>query len=823
MSTGDLQTVCMKAEGSAGGVLFVSDYPGKDEDRIGRPFVGESGRLLRGLIQKFWSGPVAFDNAIHCKVGTREVRDTHVNACRPYLALTLDEVKPTRIVVMGSQAIFSVLGRRVPPLSARHGFTWLTKPKLTPVFLLMNPVMGIRNDFLKAWFKEDLEWALTTDVETLKATIPWDSYANIVETAEDAEKAYDHLRHASRLTYDCETAGLLFEDGRTKGEPAFRVLCVAVHPGNEEDSWVWSEEALRDPDAREFLKALMEDASIPKVGQNEKYDHNTLIFGLDIHPRGVVADTRLQRKLIDGEADADLEVMQELVGMGGGKDEIDLVIKKITRTCRKKKATPIELADLGDHELVNAIRYNDREAKAYAYGLVDRDLLYRYCATDTLSTDRLVEKFSSDIASVPQLTRVWNGLVLPASLVVAQIERWGVGLNRDAVEAFETLLLLRKDEVAQRLAVAAPGVNFDSVVQLQKLLFIEHKLKPVKRTKKGSPSTDEESLKALSKKSNLVADILELRKVSKMIGTYASGMLPHIRSDNKIHASFLLDGTRSGRLSSASPNLQNLARADTPEGKMSRDCFVADPGWRYIEFDYKQLEICIAAMLSKDPTMREIILSGEDFHLKTAKLVAKIMGVDPEQITKEHPLRTTSKVINFGTLYGQGAAALAAQLGIKVDQAEMAQRAIMGKFNVLAKWIKDCVAYSKRSGVVWTWWDGHDFRRRPLWRIVDKDDESRGTAERGAFNSRIQGTGSEFLVHSMVAVVSWILGDSIPARVLAPIHDSLWMEVRDDFIEEVCYVVPKIMSGWNSDGIPLGVDIKMGPSFGSMEKYKPTA
>ena len=138
----------------------------------------------------------------------------------------------------------------------------------------------------------------------------------------------------------------------------------------------------------------------------------------------------------------------------------------------------------------------------------------------------------------------------------------------------------------------------------------------------------------------------------------------------------------------------------------------------------------------------------------------------------------------------------------------------------IAQGAKDVVADTRVTGYSWTWWDGHCARRRPMWRIADKDEAAKLQAERVAFNNIIQGTGSDFLLRSMIELVKWIRMEGIPAKVCLPVHDSLLLEAQEDYADEVIQQTVSIMTGWNSMGVPLTVDVEKGPSWGDLKKIK---
>lgn len=820
------RTVCMPADGEPGGILVVSDYPGITEDNVGRPFVGESGKLLRALLAQHYKGPIVFDNAIRCLPGKEGPTEKALAACRGYLSAIVKEAKPKRILAMGSWAIKSLTGRSLPPFSVRKGYGWLSTvgSDPVPVFFLMNPAAAARNRFVRAWLEDDLRWALTGD---LKFGPAWEATTRVVRTLDDALEAEKELLEAPWFSYDVESSGFMWLD--------FQIVAASLFAKGSIHGWTWDVASLSNQPLRDVLIRLLTNTKVFKTGSNFKFDVNASLLDFGIKVRGLYGDTRLQRKLLDPDADADLKTMAELVGMGGHKDEaeqaLDLACKRVQRIAKDNASKQLELisstSESGVREsVIKSIRVGDR-AETFAYGFMPRNTLIRYNALDTLSTRMLQEELDNRMsADAPALKRTWEMVIKPAASAGSQIEAWGISVSRSALQQFHDYLTVKKEQVFTKLRqYVDANFNPDSVQDVGNLLYKKLGLPQTKMTKGGKSgipkaSTDSGTLEALKGKHPVVELLQDWRSYSKLDGTYASGMLDHVRPDERIHPNLMLDGARSGRLSCREPNLQNIPRdADSVEGKMARDCFVAPEGYSLLSADYSQLELRIAAMLSGDATMRQIFLDGVDFHQKTAEFIAPIVwGIKPDEIKKPH--RTAAKIFNFGIIYGMSDEGISARAGCTIDVAKKIREAVLGKFSKLSTFVQERLRYSQRTGVCWTWWDGENARRRPLYKIADHDGLERSKNENASFNTPIQGTGSDFCTMSAVASIDWILSDGVPAKLVLPIHDALLFEVRDDCVDELAYQVRRIMTSWNSEGVPLLVDIDVGKSWGSLTRYK---
>jgi DNA polymerase-1 len=235
--------------------------------------------------------------------------------------------------------------------------------------------------------------------------------------------------------------------------------------------------------------------------------------------------------------------------------------------------------------------------------------------------------------------------------------------------------------------------------------------------------------------------------------------------------------------------------------------------------DYSQLELRVASMLCQDPKMLAIWQSGVDYHQRTAELISKVAwGIDPSQVTKEH--RSKAKVPNFGVIYGMTSRGLAAKLGCSVREAEKIINAIKGEFVVFDRWCKDQVAQARKTGFVWTWWAGLPARRRPLFNVDSRAPGKRSNAENGAVNTPVQGTASDFCLASITELVPWIIKSKLPVELVLTVHDSIMFHARSDVLEEVAVNAQRIMTQWESAGVPLVADMKRGISWGSLVDYK---
>jgi DNA polymerase-1 len=455
----------------------------------------------------------------------------------------------------------------------------------------------------------------------------------------------------------------------------------------------------------------------------------------------------------------------------------------------------------------------------------------RYNARDTAATIKLWRELQDQLTPGQQL--VFHEVVMPATHALTQMEEWGLPIDRDMLNLLQAHIELELDPVKQRLQSYAPllGGEFNPGSRPQLIKVLEAVgLSPKGKTKTGGISTDDKSLEPLRTKHPIVDDILEWRHLTKMLSTYVEGVRNSICPDGKIHATALLDGTETGRLSYQRPNLQNWPRASTVEGKMLRDCVAAPPGWVLVEIDQSQVEIRVAAALSQDPDMLEIINSGKDFHSATAELIYGPNFTDEQ--------RTASKITNFSLIYEipenigymlSKSLSAATKKNVTREDAQRIADMIFGRYKRLREWMSERHKAGMAQGGAFTKWRGMDARFRPLPNLGlpysgDRNDPNKPlveTAIRSTWNMPVQGTAADLTTAALSPIVRWIQDSNAQARLLVTIHDSVVGIVHESALAEYISVATEAMTahaGWL--GVKLNADVKTGKRLGQMQKYK---
>jgi DNA polymerase-1 len=422
---------------------------------------------------------------------------------------------------------------------------------------------------------------------------------------------------------------------------------------------------------------------------------------------------------------------------------------------------------------------------------------------------RLAPLLRADVET-EKIEEVYERVDLPLAPVVARMERCGVGVDREALEAFSAAM----EEEIHRLEKSifeAAGYEFNilSTQQLGEVLFDKLNLPLARRRGKGKVrSTAADVLEELTPLHPLPGLVMEYREATKLKSTYADA-LPRLidRVTGRIHPRFSQTGTATGRLSCSQPNLQNIP-VRTELGRKIRAGFVARPGWQLVSADYSQIELRVMAHLSADPVLLEAFRRGEDIHSRTAE---EVFGAGPLGQTAEH--RRAAKIINFGILYGLSAFGLASQL--QIDQKEAAQfiARYFQRYSGVKKWLDHQLEEVRRTGVTRTLLG----RLRPIPEINATQAALRGLAERTALNTPVQGTAADLIKLAMIETDRRLGAEGLRAEMILQVHDELLFEVPEEELSQVCRLARETMEHAYPLDVPLVVEIKSGPNWRDVE------
>lgn len=410
------------------------------------------------------------------------------------------------------------------------------------------------------------------------------------------------------------------------------------------------------------------------------------------------------------------------------------------------------------------------------------------------------------------LRGVYENIELPLPGILAAMEARGILLDRDALAALGKKTAQQIAALTSGIHAAAGGAfNINSSQQLSRVLFetLGIGAAGLRKTEKGGvTSTRESELVKLKDRHPVIEKILQYRELAKLTSTYIDVLPDLADAAGRVHTTFNQAGTATGRLSSANPNLQNIP-VMSEAGREIRKAFVAKKGFALVSFDYSQIELRVAAHMAQDEKMIAAFRKGQDIHTMTA---AEIYDVPPEQVTPE--LRRAAKTLNFGVLYGMGPNALAEGAGM---DREDAKKFISEYFREFAG-IRDFIEHTKRMARERGYVESLYGRRRYIPEILSSNPRARAEAERAAVNMPIQGTATgDIIKMALIAVDRRLREKNLEedAALLLQVHDELVFEIREKSVKTLAPEIRDIMEGVACLAVPLVVDVKSGPNWGS--------
>ena len=398
------------------------------------------------------------------------------------------------------------------------------------------------------------------------------------------------------------------------------------------------------------------------------------------------------------------------------------------------------------------------------------------------------------------LERVYAEIELPLARVLGDMEREGFLVDADALRAlgeeFRAHIALLTDEIA---ALMGARINLNSPKQLGEMLFDKMGLPAPKKTQRGY-STSAEVLENLAAGHEVCAKILEYRKYQKLESTYIDSLLNLQDAAGRVHSRFDQVATATGGISSAEPNLQNIP-VRTELGRQIRRAFIARPGCVLVDADYSQIELRVLAHMSGDETMIEAFREGQDIHARTA---SEVYGVPLEQVT--HEMRSASKAVNFGIVYGISDFTLAKNISVSRKEAKEFIERYFERYPGVKRYMDAAVAEGREKGYVTTLMG----RRRYLPELASANFNLRSFGERCAMNSPIQGTAADIIKLAMIRVADALRKGGYKARLILQVHDELIVEAPEDEQERVRALLKDCMEGVAALAVPLKTDISVG-------------
>ena len=633
----------------------------------------------------------------------------------------------------------------------------------------------------KTWRRELEDGGAGTTPQPSPATIPaapqllsqapqYPRHYETVLTASALDAWVERITAASLTAVDTETTSLDAMAAELVG------ISLAVEPGNAAyipvgHVYAGAPEQLSRVQVLEKLKPWLQSAKHAKLGQHIKYDmHVFANYGVQV--AGVAHDTLLESYVLESHQRHDMDSMAERI----------LSIKTISYD---------EITGTG--------------VKRIGFEQVALEHAGEYAAEDADITLQLHLALHPRIAAAEKLNHIYADIEMPAMQVLYAMERNGVLLDEKLLAELSAEFGTKMMNVEARAhEQAGQPFNLSSPKQIQEVLFDKQGLKPVKKTPKGAPSTDEESLAELALDHPLPKLILEYRGLAKLKSTYTDKLPGMVnRKTGRVHTSYGQATAVTGRLASTDPNLQNIP-IRTAEGRRIREAFIAPPGSHIVSADYSQIELRIMAHISRDESLLKAFAAGEDIHRATA---AEIFGITREAVDNEQ--RRYAKVINFGLIYGMSAFGLARQLNLERAAAQQYMDRYFQRYPGVAEYMRVTRAQAHEQGYVET-----VFGRR-LWlpEIRSSNGNRRQGAERAAINAPMQGTAADLIKLAMIAVQGWLVNDKLQTKLIMQVHDELVLEVPDAELETVKTELARLMTGVAQLAVPLLVEVGVGPNW----------
>ncbi|MDC3081948.1 DNA polymerase I [Candidatus Pelagibacter sp.] len=529
-----------------------------------------------------------------------------------------------------------------------------------------------------------------------------------------------------------------------------------------------------------ILKNYLEDESIKKIGQNIKFDF--IVF----YHRGITLNSMEDTMLMSYTLDA-----------GKNRHNMDTLseIHLGHKTIKFK-----DLVGTGKKQL-NFSEVNISEAKDYA-------------AEDADITFRLYKIFLKSLKA-EKLLNIYELFEKPLIKILAEMEIKGIKLDKSSLNKLSSKFSSKIEKLEKSIfRISKKTFNIGSTKQLGEIMYNDLKIAALKKTKKGSFATSASVLEDLAFKGyEFPKLILEWRQISKLKNTYSDALPEHINQNTKrVHTSFLLAATTTGRLASSDPNLQNIP-IKSDDGKDIRKAFVSEKNNKLISADYNQVEMRILADLADVKQLKKAFLNNEDIHTLTA---SQVFGKEINKIDSE--TRRKAKAINFGIIYGISQYGLAKQINVSNNEAEEFLNSYFKKFPEIKDYMKTTVNFCRKSGYV-----SNIFGRKThLTGINDKNFNVRNFQERAAINAPIQGSASEIMRLAMIRINKEISNNKNNSlKMLLQIHDELIFEESSKETKKSTKLIKDLMlsvkdSELHSFSIPLLVDVNIGENWGEL-------
>lgn len=421
---------------------------------------------------------------------------------------------------------------------------------------------------------------------------------------------------------------------------------------------------------------------------------------------------------------------------------------------------------------------------------------------DLSSLPALSENLKKQL-EMTEMTKLFDDIEMPLCEVLASMEFYGVKADAEGIKAFGEDLKIKIDELTSQIYMyAGKEFNIASTKQLGEVLFEDLGLPAKKKTKSGY-STNADVLESLMDKHPIVPLIVEYRTLTKLNSTYVDGLLKLIHPDGRVHSVFKQTETRTGRISSTEPNMQNIpVRKEI--GRNMRKFFVAEDGYTLLDADYSQIELRVLASVCGDKNMQEAFSEGRDIHTSTA---AQVFDIPEDFVTPE--MRSAAKAVNFGIIYGIGAFSLSKDIGVTVAEAKRYIKNYLDNFPKVSEFMDKTVDDGIKNGYVTTLFG----RRRYIPELSASNKVLQAFGKRAAMNAPIQGAAADIIKIAMVRVYKKLREEDLDARLILQVHDELIIEAAEKDKDRAEKILKDEMENAVKLAVPMTVDVNSGRSW----------
>ena len=421
---------------------------------------------------------------------------------------------------------------------------------------------------------------------------------------------------------------------------------------------------------------------------------------------------------------------------------------------------------------------------------------------DLSSLPALSENLKKQL-EMTEMTKLFDDIEMPLCEVLASMEFYGVKADAEGIKAFGEDLKIKIDELTSQIYMyAGKEFNIASTKQLGEVLFEDLGLPAKKKTKSGY-STNADVLESLMDKHPIVPLIVEYRTLTKLNSTYVDGLLKLIHPDGRVHSVFKQTETRTGRISSTEPNMQNIpVRKEI--GRNMRKFFVAEDGYTLLDADYSQIELRVLASVCGDKNMQEAFSEGRDIHTSTA---AQVFDIPEDFVTPE--MRSAAKAVNFGIIYGIGAFSLSKDIGVTVAEAKRYIKNYLDNFPKVSEFMDKTVDDGIKNGYVTTLFG----RRRYIPELSASNKVLQAFGKRAAMNAPIQGAAADIIKIAMVRVYKKLREEDLDARLILQVHDELIIEAAEKDKDRAEKILKEEMENAVKLAVPMTVDVNSGRSW----------